>query len=327
MFTERFMGGMRILRTWEVEINAGMNGSNPKAALDALRLYEGDIRIRDAAGNLISRQSEDDFYKNKDAYRTLNALLFAGTCNEYSRIEKEGKKLKPVFMEQIEETIRLYCRIFGLMCQNLGSDNRTEIIVKRVERESSLTLLQKGQTISFFSASKTSFQKDFAEKDGIILLEVYIPPHVPYLDFEKSLGVEYQSMEEREILLPPFVSITIQEETLQHIEKRRILDIKKNPPKGKYRIHAVKFPAFMEESDGYCLAGQMEKEILAEREIATDAINAMNQRKWNQDFSSYCLWKEKLQTYLRYRFLEIYSEFSFCHNHTAQEKSIKNIQL
>ncbi len=82
--------------------------------------------------------------------------------------------------------------------------------------------------ISFFSAPKTSFQKDFAEKDGIILLEVYIPPHMPYLDLKKALGVEYQSMEELEILLPPFVSITIQEETLQHIEKRRILGIKKN---------------------------------------------------------------------------------------------------
>ena len=294
--------------TWKVEINAGINGNNPKAALDALRLYEGDIRIRDASGNLISRQSQDDIYKNKDAYRTLNALLFAGTCNEYSRIEKENVKLKPVFVEQIEETIRLYCRIFGLMCQNLSSDSRKEIIAKRVERESSLTLLQRGQTISFFSASKTGYQNDFAEKDGIILLEVYIPPHVPYLDFEKALGTEYQSMEEREILLPPFVSISIEEETLQHIEKRRIRDIKKNPPKGKYRIHALKFPAFMVEPDGYCLAGQMEKEILAERKIAVDAINAMNQRKWNEDFSSYCLWKEKLQTYLRYRFIEIYKD-------------------
>ncbi len=51
MFAERFLGEMGILRAWEVEINAGMNSSNPKAALDALRLYEGDIRIRDVAGS------------------------------------------------------------------------------------------------------------------------------------------------------------------------------------------------------------------------------------------------------------------------------------
>lgn len=299
------------MRTWEVKMNAGINGSNPKAALDALRLYEGDIRIRDEAGNLLSRQSSDDFYKNKDAYRTLNALLFAGICNEYSRIEREGKKLKAVFLEQIEETIRLYCRIFGLMCRNTGGEGRDGVIAKRVERESSLALLKEGRTVSFFSASNAGYQEDFAEKDGIILLEVHIPPEVPYLDFEKVLGSEYQSIEEREILLPPFVSVAVREEALQPAEQRRIRDIRKKPPKGKYRMNAVKFPDFTEESDGYCRAGRMEKSILAERETAVNAINAMNQRKWDQDFSAYCLWKENLQTYLRYRFLELYTEFSF----------------
>ncbi len=299
------------MRTWEVEMNAGINGSNPKAALDALRLYEGDIRIRDEAGNLLSRQSSDDFYKNKDAYRTLNALLFAGIYNEYSRIEREGKKLKAVFLEQIEETIRLYCRIFGLMCRNTGGEGRDGVIAKRVERESSLALLKEGRTVSFFSASKAGYQEDFAEKDGIILLEVHIPPEVPYLDFEKVLGSEYQSIEEREILLPPFVSVAVREEALQPAEQRRIRDIRKKPPKGKYRMNAVKFPDFTEEPDGYCRAGRMEKSILAERETAVNAINAMNQRRWDQDFSAYCLWKENLQTYLRYRFLELYTEFSF----------------
>jgi len=300
-----------ILRTWEVKINEGVNGSNPKAALDALRLYEGDIRIRDKEGKLLSMQSADDFYKNKDAYRTLNALLFAGTCNEYSRIEKEGRKLKTVFLEQIEETIRLYCRIFELMCRNTGGGEREGVIAKRVERKSTLALLKEGRTVSFLSASKAGYQEDFAEKDGIILLEVHIPPEVPYLDFEKVLGLEYQSIEEREILLPPFVSVSIQEETLQPAEQRRLRDIRKKPPDGKYRVHAVKFPDFTEEPDGYCLAGRLEKSILAERETAVNAVKAMNQRKWDQDFSAYCRWKEKLQIYLRYRFLELYTEFSF----------------
>lgn len=295
---------------WEVKMDEGVNGSNPKAAWDALRLYEGDIRIRDEKGKIISRQSEDAFYKHKDAYITLNTLLYAGICNEYSRIEKEGKELKTVFLEQIEESIRIYCRIFGLMCQNFDGEDRGGIIAKRVERENALALLKEGQTVSFFSASKAGYQKEFANKDGIILLEVCIMPDVPYLDFEKVLGVEYQRIEEREILLPPFVSITVQEEKFQSAEQRKIKDIRKTPPKGKYRINAVGFSDFTEVSDGYCLAKQMETDILGKREIAVSAIMAMNQGKWDQDFSEYCLWKEKLQFYLKYRFFELYTELT-----------------
>lgn len=294
--------------TWEVKMDAGVNGSNPRAAVDALRLYEGDIRIRDEAGALLSIQSVDEFYKNKDAYRTLNALLFPGIANEYSRIEREGAKLNTVFLEQIEETIRLYCRIFGLMCQNVGNEGSEGIIAKRVERESTLISLKEGRTISFFSASRAGYQEDFAKKDGIILLEVHIPPTIPYLDFEKVLGVEYQSIEEREILLPPFVSIVIQEEALLPAEQRRIRDMKKRPARGKYRINAIGFPDFAEEPDGYLMAGRIEKDVLAEREIAVNAVRLMNKKKWDSDFTEYCLWKEKLKNYLRYRFLDLYTE-------------------
>ena len=91
------------MRTWEVEMNAGINGNNPKAALDALRLYEGDIRIRDKAGNLLSRQSSDDFYKNKDAYRTLNALLFAGICNFFGTDRGDYPALLQNFWADVPE--------------------------------------------------------------------------------------------------------------------------------------------------------------------------------------------------------------------------------
>ena len=296
-----------MLRTWEVERNAGVYKNHPKAERDALRLYEGDTRIRDEAGNLLLRQSTDPFYGNKHAYRTLNALLIPGIDNEFSRIEKEGKQLKTIFAEQLEETIRLYCRIFSLMClcRNDGKEKKEEIVVKRIERNDSLALLKDGHTISFFSASKAGYQKEFAQKDGIILLEVHIIPDVPYLDLEKVLGKEYLAIDEREILLPPFVSITVQEGKLQQAD-RKIRDLNKKPPLGKYWILADKFPAFVPEPEGYTLAGQMEKEILEERETAVNAIHAMNQKNWTQDFSAYCTWKRKFQTYLRYRFLDMW---------------------
>ncbi len=287
------------MNAWKVEINAGRNENNPKAALDALRLYGGDIRLRDEAGNLLFRQSEDSFYGSRDAYRTLNAFLIPGIENEFSRIEKEGKQLKTIFAEQLEETIRLYCRIFRLMC--LCRDNRKkngegiaveqadrkrdgeEIIAKRVERISSLAMLKDGHTHSFFSASMAGFQEEFAQKDGIILLEVHIPPDVPYLDFEKVLGKEYQAIDEREVLLPPFAAITVWEEKLLSAE-RKIRDRNKKPPLGKYRIDVDKFSDFLPEPEGYALAGQMEKEILAERETAINAIKIIKSEKMGAGF-------------------------------------------
>ena len=136
-----------------------------------------------------------------------------------------------------------------LICQNFNSQRREEIIAKRIERDSSLALLKKGQTVSFFSASKRGYQQEFAKKDGIVLLEVHIMPNVPYIDFEKVLGVEYQSIEEQEILLSPFVSVIVQEKTLLPVKQRKIQDIKKEIPRGKYRINMVKFPNFIEKLD------------------------------------------------------------------------------
>lgn len=295
------------MRTWKVELNAGIYGNSPKAALDSLRLYEGDIRIRGEEGKLHCKQSADPFYGDRDAYRTLNALLIPDIHNEYSRIEKEGKQLNPVFANQAEETIRLYCRVFSLMCRYREDEKKSgeEVRAKRIERNSSLALLKGGNTISFFSASKAGYQKEFAKKDGIILLEIHVPPDVPYLDLENVLGKEYLAAEEREILLPPFVSITVREEKLLAPE-RKIRDLNKKPPLGKYRIDAGKFPGFIPEREGFISAKQMEEEILTEKETAVNAIDEMNRKNWEYDFAAYCLWKRKLQTYLRYRFLDMW---------------------
>ena len=57
--------------------------------IDALRFYEGDIRERGSNGYMC-RGSQDAMYGDKNAYRTLNALLFEGAKNEQERIWTEG---------------------------------------------------------------------------------------------------------------------------------------------------------------------------------------------------------------------------------------------
>lgn len=50
------------------------------------------------------------------------------------------------------------------MCQNFNSQRREEIIAKRIERDSSLALLKKGQTVSFFLLLKEVINKSLQKK-------------------------------------------------------------------------------------------------------------------------------------------------------------------
>lgn len=77
--------------------------------IDMLRFYGGDIHQKNKEGeyvitnNLVNpKNKEDMLWGDRDAYRTLNALLFEGIENEKERIYKEKRKLNPVFIELIE---------------------------------------------------------------------------------------------------------------------------------------------------------------------------------------------------------------------------------
>ena len=77
--------------------------------IDMLRFYEGDIRIRTSENRLLfkdfsknSGNPQDKLWGDKEAYRTLNALLFDGYNNERERIQKEMHLLNPVFIELLE---------------------------------------------------------------------------------------------------------------------------------------------------------------------------------------------------------------------------------
>ena len=67
-----------------------------KKELDMLRFYGGDIRKRTEEGKLLiinssenSKDPKDLLWRDKDAYRTLDALLFDGYENEKERIFQE----------------------------------------------------------------------------------------------------------------------------------------------------------------------------------------------------------------------------------------------
>lgn len=88
--------------------------------IDMLRFYEGDIRVRTSGDTLLFKDFSKDpenlqnkLWGDKEAYRTLNALLFDGYNNEQERIQKEGHQLNPVFIELLKETLDIYKGVFS----------------------------------------------------------------------------------------------------------------------------------------------------------------------------------------------------------------------
>ena len=168
-----------------------------KKELDMLRFYGGDIRKRTEEGKLLiinssenSKDPKDLLWRDKDAYRTLNALLFDGYENEKERIFQEHHQLNPIFIELLEETLAIYTGIFAVMCQNKEKQSVIST-VRRVDRKASLSAYTKGYTESFVSCSRGGFESDFSKKNQIILLEIETSENSLYVDYQQALGAEY----------------------------------------------------------------------------------------------------------------------------------------
>ena len=186
--------------------------------IDMLRFYGGDIHQKNKEGeyvitnNLVNpKNKEDVLWGDRDAYRTLNALLFEGIENEKERIYKEKRKLNPVFIELIENTLEIYRGIFAVMCRKKGNQLSVSK-VKRVDRKASLMAYLKGHTESFVSCTNGEYDDEFASKNNIILLEIESLENTPYVDYQQVITMqEYCNYDEKEVLFPPFLSLNVSE--------------------------------------------------------------------------------------------------------------------
>ena len=271
--------------------------------IDALRFYGGDTRVRGSNGYM-GMGSQDAMYGDKNAYRTLNALLFEGVRNKQERIWTEGHILNTEFIRRIDETVQIYMDIFTLMKEK-SIDFDSGVVGRRIERASSIAYYENGFTQSFFSCSKSGFDRTFAQKSDIVLIEMELVRNVPFIDYEKILSRrEYKHWDEREILLPPFLNIEIIEIPLTVSETRRVKDLNKRPPQGKYRLKAVEFPDYRKSIfDSEKIIWQ---QIIEGKESAAHLLEMMNKRDKEQDYEEYTGWKEKLHQYLKIQFSNIW---------------------
>ena len=169
---------------------------------------------------------------DKKAYCTLNTLFYGDIVSERARI-KEGRMINPEIFSN-KETVCAF--IYDLINSTIGGGKEeTEETVFRVARISDVdAMIHAEKTMSFTSTSKKGFLKEYSDKDGLVLLELQIPPNTPRADIAKLIPRFYKR-EEAEVLLPPWLPVSFCECDLSD-DELQIRDRLGNPPVKKYHV-------------------------------------------------------------------------------------------
>lgn len=276
--------------------------------IDAIRFYQGDVRKRDEKGKILENTTNDGIYGIHSAYRTINCLMFDGVENEKERIKEKNGALAPELFREIDKVIEIYCDIFRAMCKCVAeSKSKITKLVYRTERSVSVEELKKGYTVSFTSTSKENKPEDFLKKkSGLVLMNIVIPPDIPYLDFEQILGDEYQYRQQKEVLLPPYLKIELEEMELSE-EEKAYRDVDGKPPKAKYLVLIKGFRNKSEEKDNITREPLKQECNIRAAEILEKLIN--QQPLTNQEKEIYCSWKRDVREIIWNAFMDIRKEY------------------
>ena len=249
----------------------------------ALLYYEGDV------------QGSDPFWGDKKAYTTLNSLLFPGFANEKAR-SLEGKKLNPEALRDISRLLSLYKNLLAAFRVNPATE---PVITWRVERFSDYRKLKEaGRTISFTSTSTAGFLSAYQDKKGLALMEFRIPAGVPRLNLAKALP-EYKKADEAEILLPPWLGLTFEEQPLNRKEES-ILDADGKPPAVK-AVVTPRLPWPVKPGEDDAASGWLKLEDGEGTQAGMRLYEALNKGlpASEADVACFTAWKNALQERLR----------------------------
>ncbi len=170
-----------------------------------LRFYEGDIDLKNI---------HDPFYGDPKAYVTLNALLFDGLSTELARVQ-ENRILNPAFLKNPMETAECICTIISAMYRS-----EEDMVVSRVERTADFNVFSKENTMpSFISTSYAGFLSAYEDKHGLALMKIHVPKGT-YIADMKELLPSYLKEDEEEVLLAPYIHITVHKKPLEESMKQ-----------------------------------------------------------------------------------------------------------
>lgn len=257
---------------------------------------------------IIRIRKNEGFFGIPSAYRTMNCLLFTGIGNEKERIREKNGRLNPQVFLEVEKVVGVFCDIYRAMCKNAAAkNNSSRRIVYRTERGISIQELKKGHTVSFTSTSKENKTEKFLrEKSGLVLLDIIFPSEIPHLDFEELLGEDYLFKNQKEILLPPFLEIEMEQLELTETELQ-YRDTDNKPPCGKYLVSIKNMQWSDVKTDA---APELVFALERRQQVAAVLKKMINGEETDEtEVMAYCLWKKDVRDLIKKKFYEIYCQY------------------
>lgn len=262
--------------------------------IDAIRYYQGDVRKRMEDGSLSKDEKAVGFWGIHKAYKTMNCLMFRGIDNEVARTEEKEESLNPEIFWEIEKVKEVFCDIFRVICRHSRFyDSQKCDVVYRTERGVSIReVREQGHTISFTSTSKTNNVAEyFKKKKQLTLLEFSLHSGIPCVDLEEVLGDSNLHSDQKEILLPPFLSVSLQEGELTE-EERKYEDAEGKPPCGKYiaTVGDICLPTLKWRKQDMSTKMQL---LIEGKDSAADILSRLKKKEYISDdeVERYSIWK------------------------------------
>lgn len=241
----------------------------------ALRFYIGDV------------QGNDSFYSDPKAYVVINSLFFPDISTETARAS-EGKYLNPEIIADVPRLLSFFESLFSVFRKSQLTEDMTTY---RVERMSDYRLCrERSQTVSMTSTSTAGFLREYQDRKGIALMRFNIPKDSHCIDVAETLSY-YAKPQEAEILLPPFMNVTIKEKSLTDAEML-ILDSDGCPPQISCNVETMDISQYTHDISDIDYRGA---------EAGQRIYNALNEKNIpeKEDIEIYSHWKKDLQKILR----------------------------
>ena len=150
------------------------------------------------------------FYSSSQAYQTLNLLMMKGNQGEHIRVCEEKQRPNGIFLLEWKRSLRTMEDIFRAQCKYAIGKPLVKDVLFRSDRQLNFKMMtDHNATYAMTSTSQGSYLPEFLmDKVEPRVLSLKMTKPIPYFDYEGFFGEEYVYAEEREILLPPMVSLT-----------------------------------------------------------------------------------------------------------------------
>ena len=150
------------------------------------------------------------FYASTHAYQTLNLLMMKGQEGEQIRVCGEKQQPNGIFLEDWERSLETMEHIFRAQCKYARNKKPLTDILYRSDRKLNYGMMSdRKATYAMTSTSQGGYLPEFlVNKVEPHILCIRMTELIPYFDYEGFFAEEYIYADEREILLPPMISLT-----------------------------------------------------------------------------------------------------------------------